>query len=961
MDEQLFLQHLRDSSLEEGKTYIQEHINELSDHAAVGGWLEKEALHVLYTPFVSLKLAELLIFFGDFVGHQSSHALGLKAKGDALVQIGHYQAAIDALDASGEEFKQLGDEGNWARSRISWVTANMWLDHIEEALQQAENAKDIFLRLQETYWVCVIEQNIALIYYYTGRHQEAFDLYERMLSIYPCVTDQDENFIKRSIAIAEVNKALELALLGSFEVAYHLYQHAHEQFLLLGEIGCLINTEISLAELDYIQGYYGSALRRYYQAYDRLIYDDLKSPLPKAELKLCIGNCLVKLNRSQEACEIIYEAVQAYRTSDISLHVGVSLREYATALVSYNKPKEALATLDEALSLFNKGGFDPYAYAIRLQQAELLLDMGDISHAYDCVGPLQEYFEAQGLVAYSARAGLVMIGALIGVMQEIELHQESQRATILQEIQARCQRITIQARQHNLQDISYKNYYLLGRINVMQEKYIEALRYYRAAIAQIERILNDLVYDLSPSFLRTAWAVYEATIALCLQLGKVEDAFNYLEQARSMALRQYLNKAVSTNARPQDGLEVSEGHSLNIALLRMQRELKDWQEQYHHYNTLIANIDHSVSSSVDKEVLMSELQRCEAKISELFERIALQQMEIPSRSKREKRIKRSMKGIDSTQLRQQLAPDQLVLAYFLYKGKLGIFAITTQTLVYREVSDGVEQLENILPFLHARLLPSSQPETKQAHQIVCNLLKKLYKLLIAPVESLLPSMTGSLTIVPYGPLHSVPFHALHDGSKFLIEKYQINYVPTSNLLLKKDTQIVAGQPLVFGYSSNGQLERALEEARSLATMLHGACYLEGDATIAHLIERASGSSIIHLATHGHSRLEDAPNFSAVLLADGRLTAIDAFSLNLQGCELVTLSGCETGLAMSSGGDEQLGLGRAFLAAGAKSLVMSLWPVEDSSTNELMQIFYQHLLNGESKVQALRKAQCALLQ
>jgi CHAT domain-containing protein len=99
----------------------------------------------------------------------------------------------------------------------------------------------------------------------------------------------------------------------------------------------------------------------------------------------------------------------------------------------------------------------------------------------------------------------------------------------------------------------------------------------------------------------------------------------------------------------------------------------------------------------------------------------------------------------------------------------------------------------------------------------------------------------------------------------------------------------------------------------------------------------------------------------VRLADGQLNAIDAFSLNLAGCELVTLSGCETGLALSGGGDEQLGLGRAFLAAGANSLLMSLWSVEDNATSELMKLFYQHLLNGESKVQALRAAQCNFLR
>src|SRR5260221_10804911 len=137
MDAELFLQYLRDHTLEEGRAYIQEHIAELSDHQAIGELLAEEALRLLYSPFVSLKLAELLIFFGEYVQHASSHALGVKAKGDALVQIGHFQAAIESLDAAGEEFRRLGDEGNWARSRISWILSAAWLGRVEEALQEA--------------------------------------------------------------------------------------------------------------------------------------------------------------------------------------------------------------------------------------------------------------------------------------------------------------------------------------------------------------------------------------------------------------------------------------------------------------------------------------------------------------------------------------------------------------------------------------------------------------------------------------------------------------------------------------------------------------------------------------------------------------------------------------------------------------------------------------------------------
>ena len=109
MDTDLFLQHLRDLPLEEGRTYIQTHISELADHAAIGNLMADEALRLLYTPFVSLKLAELLIFFGEYVHHTSSHALGLKAKWDALMMIGHHHSAIECLDAAGGEFLSLGD------------------------------------------------------------------------------------------------------------------------------------------------------------------------------------------------------------------------------------------------------------------------------------------------------------------------------------------------------------------------------------------------------------------------------------------------------------------------------------------------------------------------------------------------------------------------------------------------------------------------------------------------------------------------------------------------------------------------------------------------------------------------------------------------------------------------------------------------------------------------------------
>ena len=973
MDTDLFLQRLRELPIEDGRAYIQEHIAELADHKAIGELLADEALRVLYAPFLSLKIAELLIFYGELTEDVYSHALGLKAKGDALVQISHYEAAMQSLDVAGEEFLRLEDEMNWARSRISWMIASAWLGNVEEAIQAATRAREVFLRQGEPYWVCIINHNTAVIYSHIGQYQDALDMYESMLEIFPTLNDQSESFIKRSIALAEQNKGINLARLGKFEQAYHSLHRARESLISLGEASQLFNTEIHLAEIDSIMGYYGSALRRYYQAQDTLLQNDVKIPIFLAELKLQMANALVKLNRVHEACELAYQAVELCQQHGTSLWTSNALREYAATLVASGRLQEAVGALTEARILFNQGGFDHHASATKLQEAEIRLEMGAAAEAYAEASSLKEHFEARGLVARSVHASLVMVGSLLEQAEQAgRKERKEQQALILQEAQSLCKQVALQAHEHHLQEEVYKSQYLLGRLLALQGETVKAMRHFRAGISQIERMLDDLAFDLSPSFLRTSWTVYEDMIALCLQQGKTELAFNYLERARSMALRQYLNKSGAFQEKAGDdaGTEVlTPSKSNNAEMLRIQQELKDWQERHRDFSILLADIDTSVSPKIDREVLLSEMKRCEAKITELFERQYLSQVGVSYLSGTRERVNSDRKRIEVTQIQQHLAAEQLLLAYFLYKGKLVIFAMTKDRLLTHEIPGGVEQLEYLLPLLHARLIPTGWSSRQE--EVVRRLLKKLYDLLVAPVATMLPPSSGYVTIVPYGPLHELPFHALYDGSHFLIEEFQINYLPASSILTQLDksrdehreklqaTRADHKKSLIFGYAGSRQLQRALEEAKSLATMLGGQCYLESEATIKRLIEQASGSPIIHLATHGQSRL-DAPNFSSVLLADGQLNAIDAFHLDLRSCELVTLSGCETGLALSGGGDEQLGLGRAFLAAGATSLVMSLWSVEDNATNELMQRFYQELLKGESKVQALRTAQRSLL-
>ena len=145
-----------------------------------------------------------------------------------------------------------------------------------------------------------------------------------------------------------------------------------------------------------------------------------------------------------------------------------------------------------------------------------------------------------------------------------------------------------------------------------------------------------------------------------------------------------------------------------------------------------------------------------------------------------------------------------------------------------------------------------------------------------------------------------------------------------------------------------------EEAKEVARLLpDSSLYLGEDATSTVLRDKGSVSRFIHIATHGHFR-HDNPLFSGVRLGDGNLQLYDLYQLSLP-AELVALSGCATGLNVTASGDELLGLQRGLLYAGAKSLLLTMWDVNDRSTAEFMRLFYQGLLQGADKANALQSA------
>jgi tetratricopeptide (TPR) repeat protein len=185
-------------------------------------------------------------------------------------------------------------------------------------------------------------------------------------------------------------------------------------------------------------------------------------------------------------------------------------------------------------------------------------------------------------------------------------------------------------------------------------------------------------------------------------------------------------------------------------------------------------------------------------------------------------------------------------------------------------------------------------------------------------------------------------------------------VPAFSVLTRRQIQRqLRGPALVVGNAGeDNRLHYAVEEAKIVGQILGVVPLLGDQATKAEVLNRLPEAKVVHFAAHGRFT-QDSPLDSGIELADGFLSAREILTKRLN-ADLVVLSACETGGIRSLGGDEFVGLGQSFLQAGARSIVASLWRVEDKATGVLARSFYE-ALKYEDKAVALNRAMSTVRQ
>lgn len=247
--------------------------------------------------------------------------------------------------------------------------------------------------------------------------------------------------------------------------------------------------------------------------------------------------------------------------------------------------------------------------------------------------------------------------------------------------------------------------------------------------------------------------------------------------------------------------------------------------------------------------------------------------------------------------------------------------------------------------------------------------RTLYRWLVAPVAGQLAGRR--LVVVPDAVLDRVPFAALRDGTGLpLLMRHAVTVEPSAAVFaLRRSVRSDGGGRNVLVVGGSGDLRRlpgARREMRAVARLYSRSTVLEdAEATSAAFVRHAAVADVVHFAGHTVTLASGRRGRSLVLAAggadDGRLDQERIASMRLPRRPLVVLAGCGTAAGEVRGTEGTISVARAFLAAGARGVVATLWPVDDYASAELFAVFHHHLARGLAPADALREAQLESLQ
>jgi CHAT domain-containing protein len=872
----------------------------------------------------AVALVESAIAIAQKLRNQEALGRALRSKANALMIVGENQKALEFHAQAVQVFRKIRNEEEEARTLIPSIQPLILLGQYDKAFETAKEAEDIFRRLGDEQRLAHVQINVGNIYHRQDRFEEGFVCYERAYEALLPLHDSE------GLAVAMYNMAVCLITLNDFPRALASYQRAREMCVQHGMTLLVTQSDYNIAYLYYLRGEYGRAIEML-----RATREECEKNGDAYVMALCyldLSEIYLELNLSTEAMETAHEGYVRFQKLGMGYEEAKCRANEAMALSQLGKAVRSLELFAEARPKFVREKNLVWPWLIDLYQAVVLYNEGRLFEARRLCAGAATFFDTSFLPSKAVLCHLLLARLSMRTGDRAAARSECARA--LERLAA------IEA-----PVLRYQAEFLMGQIQQSREDLSGAYDSYQRARAALETLRSSLHgEELKIAFMKNRLEVYECLVDLCTggneNSDSLEEAFGYMELAKSRSLAELL---------------VQHGHVLPVAdagqssLVRRVREMREELNWYYRRIELEQLRSEEPSpqriDNLRKEALAHE--------NELLRALRDLRAPEPGVSANSSSAIASLKDV-----RESLPPDTALVEYFSIKDQFVAAVVTHGALEIIPVTP-VSRVVNLLRMLHLqiskfRLGPEyvqtfEKPllEAAQAH------LTELYEEVFAVLRGHLRAT--HLVIIPHGILHYLPFQALQDGSGYLIDSFTVSYAPSASIfaLCQKKLPPVSGASLVLGIPDS-RAPLILDEVRSVAAILPDAELIVGaGANEAKLREKGSQSRLIHIATHGNFR-QDNPMFSAIRLGDAYLNLYDLYQLKLQ-AELVTLSGCATGMNFVSPGDELLGLIRGLLFAGARSLLLTLWDAHDRSTSEFMTGFYRRLSDGETKAVALQGA------
>ncbi|MFB3826837.1 MAG: CHAT domain-containing protein [Bryobacteraceae bacterium] len=841
-----------------------------------------------------------------------------RATGHVLYARGKYARALERYEAALAILERLGRETDVGRTLSGALHTLIYLGRYPQALEWAARAREIFERQGDRLRLARLDSNAGNILYRQDRFEEAQALYQRAyLQFLESGTPSD-------IAAALSNMAVCAISLNDFERALQHYREAREWCGRHGMPLLVAEADYNIAYLYYLRGEYARSIELYRQAREHCKrlddhYHQALCDLDQAEMYL-------ELNLSEDGEELAARALERFSQLGLGYEAAKATAFLAIAASHQGRTDRAVELFADARGQFVKEGNRVWPALMDLYKALVLYQACRFQAARRLCRAAFQFFSASSL------GGKAAVCELLLARLDIEAGRLDRAAGRARSALQRAESAAAPA-------LEYQGWFVLGCVEEARGNREQALDAFRKAHVRLESLRSNLRgEELKIAFLKDKLAVYESLVEMSLEEPRA--AFGYIEQAKSRSLADLI--AFRAHALPAT---VSSPVAGRIGQLR--QEL-NWSYRQ------IELRETRGGGPGQVETLRRRARHYEDELAHAFGEMQSADHEFMALQ--------NAQTVDLEVIQASLPPGTLLLEYYL--AREAMYACLVGRGRLRIVPLGpaapVRDAFRLLRFqlskfrLGGRYIRTFGPALESATR---EHLSELYRRLVAPVRREMDG--GSLVVAPHGFLHYLPFHALWDGQRYLADEFAVSYAPSASVyaLCARKPPRAGGGSLVLAVP-DALAPFIREEGEAVARALPGArLYLGPQASEARLREHGAESRFIHIATHGLFR-QDNPMFSSIRLGDSQLTLFDLYQLRL-GAELVSLSGCGTGLNVVVGGDELLGLVRGLLYAGARSVLVTLWDVNDRSTAEFMELFYARLGSAAGSADALRQAMAEL--